>query len=126
MTRRLFAVALLGSGLASTSVGSAAGAEVMQGLLGVRLPRLVRRLVTAIPAVVVLAVGIEPSRALVVSQVILSLGIPFALVPLVLLTSRRDVMGDQVNRVGVTVAAWGVAAVAITLNLALLWLTFVG
>ncbi len=122
----LFAVALLGSGLASTSVGSAAGAEVMQGLLGIRLPRLLRRLVTAIPAVVVLAVGIEPSRALVVSQVILSLGIPFALVPLVLLTSRRSVMGEHVNRRVVTVAAWAVAVVVITLNLALLWLTFGG
>jgi manganese transport protein len=122
----LFAVALLGSGLASTSVGSAAGAEVMQGLLGIRLPRLLRRLITAVPAVVVLAVGVEPSRALVVSQVVLSLGIPFALVPLVLLTSRRSVMGEHVNRRAVTSAAWCVAAVVIALNLALLWLTFVG
>ncbi|MFT4299288.1 MAG: Nramp family divalent metal transporter [Aeromicrobium sp.] len=122
----LFAVALLGSGLASTSVGSAAGAEVMQGLLGVRLPRLLRRVVTALPALAVLAAGVEPSRALVVSQVALSLGIPFALVPLVLLTSRRDVMGEHVNRRSVTGAAWGVAAVVIGLNLALLWLTFAG
>ncbi|WP_255657840.1 Nramp family divalent metal transporter [Aeromicrobium sp. Leaf350] len=122
----LFAVALLGSGLASTSVGSAAGAEVMQGLLGIRLPRLVRRVVTAIPAVAVLAIGVEPSRALVVSQVVLSLGIPFALVPLVLLTARRDVMGEHVNRRVVTAAACLVAAIVIALNLALLWLTFVG
>ena len=96
----LFAVALLGSGLASTSVGSAAGAEVMHGLLGIRLPLLVRRVVTLIPALVVLGLGAEPSRALVVSQVVLSIGIPFALIPLVVLTARRDVMGEHVNRRG--------------------------
>ncbi|MGY1742240.1 MULTISPECIES: Nramp family divalent metal transporter [unclassified Blastococcus] len=122
----LFAVALLGSGLASTSVGSAAGAEVMRGLLRRRVPLLVRRVVTVIPAVVVLAVGADPSEALVVSQVVLSLGIPFALVPLVVLTARRDVMGEHVNRRGTTAAAAVVAAAVITLNLALLYLTFLG
>lgn len=119
----LFAVALLGSGLASTAVGAAAGAEVMESLLGVRVPLLVRRVVTVVPALVVLALGIEPSRALVVSQVVLSLGIPFALVPLVRLTSSRAVMGEHVNRVGTTVAACAVAAVVIALNLSLLVLT---
>jgi manganese transport protein len=121
----LFAVALLGSGLASTSVGSAAGAEVMNGLLGIRLPVLVRRVVTLIPALVVLALGADPSRSLVVSQVVLSIGIPFALVPLVGLTARRSVMGDHVNRRGTTAAACLVAAIVIALNLSLLWLTFV-
>lgn len=122
----LFAVALLGSGLASTSVGSAAGAEVMHGLLGIRLPLLVRRVVTLIPALVVLGLGAEPSRALVVSQVVLSIGIPFALIPLVVLTARRDVMGDHVNRRGTTLAACVVAAIVIALNVSLLWLTFTG
>ncbi|RBY79754.1 Nramp family divalent metal transporter [Blastococcus sp. TF02A-26] len=120
----LFAVALLGSGLASTSVGSAAGAEVMRGLLHRRVPLLVRRVVTVIPAVVVLALGADPSETLIVSQVVLSLGIPFALVPLVLLTARHDVMGEHVNRRGTTAAAAVVAAAVITLNLALLYLTF--
>lgn len=120
----LFAVALLGSGLASTAVGAAAGAEVMQGLLGIRVPLLLRRVVTVIPALVVLVLGIDPSRALVVSQVVLSLGIPFALVPLVRLTASRAVMGEHVNRVGTTVAACAVAAVVIALNLSLLVLTF--
>jgi manganese transport protein len=119
----LFAVALLGSGLASTSVGSAAGAEVMQGLLGIRLAMIVRRLVTVIPAIIVLALGAEPSHALVISQVVLSIGIPFALVPLVRFTADRDVMGEHVNPRGLTLAAWSVAAVVITLNLALLGLT---
>jgi manganese transport protein len=122
----LFAVALLGSGLASTSVGSAAGAEVMQGLLGIRLPLLVRRVVTLIPALVVLALGAEPSRALVVSQVVLSIGIPFALIPLVVLTARSDLMGEHVNRRGTTIAACVVAMIVIALNISLLWLTFFG
>ncbi len=122
----LFAVALLGSGLASTSVGSAAGAEVMSGLLGVRLPILVRRVVTLIPALVVLAIGAEPSRALVISQVVLSIGIPFALIPLVMLTARAAVMGEYVNRRLTTAAACLVAAIVIALNVALLWLTFTG
>jgi manganese transport protein len=120
----LFAVALLGSGLASTSVGSAAGAEVMQGLLGLRIPMIVRRIITVIPALVVLALGAEPSGALVVSQVLLSLGIPFALIPLVRLTSDREVMGDHVNPRALTVGAWVVASIVVALNLALLGLTF--
>ena len=120
----LFAVSLLGSGLASTSVGSAAGAEVMQGLLGLRIPMITRRIITVIPALVVLALGAEPSGALVVSQVLLSLGIPFALIPLVRLTSNREVMGDHVNPRGLTAAAWLVASIVVALNLALLALTF--
>ncbi|MGI9084386.1 MAG: Nramp family divalent metal transporter [Aeromicrobium sp.] len=120
----LFAVALLGSGLASTSVGSAAGAEVMQGLLGLRVPMIVRRVVTVIPALVVLALGAEPSGALVVSQVLLSLGIPFALIPLVRLTSDSEVMGDHVNPRALTAGAWVVASIVVALNLALLVLTF--
>ena len=119
----LFAVALLGSGLASTSVGSAAGAEVMRGLLHWQVPMIVRRVITVIPALVVLALGVEPSSALVWSQVVLSLGIPCALIPLVLLTSRPSVMGEHVNGRPVTLAAWAVALVVIALNLALLGLT---
>ncbi|MFZ0139796.1 MAG: Nramp family divalent metal transporter [Aeromicrobium sp.] len=122
----LFAVSLLGSGLASTSVGSAAGAEVMQGLLGLRIPMITRRIITVIPALVVLALGAEPSGALVVSQVLLSLGIPFALIPLVRLTSSTEVMGEHVNPRGLTAAAWVVAAIVVTLNLTLLGLTITG
>jgi manganese transport protein len=121
----LFAVALLGSGLASTSVGSAAGAEVMQGLLGLRIPMIVRRIITVIPALVVLALGAEPSGALVVSQVLLSLGIPFALIPLVRLTSSSAVMGEHVNPRALTIGAWVVASIVVSLNLALLGLTFI-
>lgn len=120
----LFAVALLGSGFASTSVGSAAGAEVMLGLTGWRLSPVLRRLVTLVPALVVLVAGADPTRALVVSQVVLSFGIPFALLPLLRLTSSPEVMGEHVNRRATTAAAGVVATTVIALNLALLYLTF--
>ena len=84
----IFAIGLLASGLASTSVGSYAGATIMAGLLKVRVPLLLRRVVTLIPAIAILAAGVEPTWALVVSQVFLSLGIPFALIPLIRLTSN--------------------------------------
>lgn len=122
----LFGVALLSSGLASTSVGCAAGADVMQGLLKRRIPLVVRRTATVIPAVAILAAGADPSRTLVISQVVLSMGIPFALIPLVILTARRSVMGEYVNRLGTTVTASLIATVVIALNLALLYLTFIG
>ncbi|MBN6037901.1 Nramp family divalent metal transporter [Amycolatopsis sp. 195334CR] len=122
----LFAIGLLASGLASTSVGAYAGAMIMQGLLRKRIPLLLRRLVTLAPAIVVLAIGVDPSRALVVSQVVLSFGIPFALVPLVRLTSDRELMGADANHRATTAVAWLVAAVIITLNVALLYLTFAG
>ena len=94
----LFAVGLLASGLASTSVGAYAGAEIMHGLLHVRVPLLARRLVTLIPALVILAIGFDPTLALVLSQVVLSFGIPFALIPLVALTAQADVLGPFRNR----------------------------
>jgi Mn2+/Fe2+ NRAMP family transporter len=92
-----FAIGLLASGLASTSVGAYAGAMIMQGLLRTTYPPLVRRLVTLVPALLVLASGVDPTRALVLSQVVLSFGIPFALVPLVRLTGNRAVMGADTN-----------------------------
>ncbi|MBB4665898.1 manganese transport protein [Microbacterium marinum] len=122
----LFAVGLLASGLASSAVGAYAGAEIMQGLLRVRLPLLARRLVTLVPALVILAVGVDPTLALVLSQVVLSFGIPFALVPLVVLTARRDVVGAHRNRVFTTVAGAAASVFLIALNCALLWLTFTG
>jgi manganese transport protein len=118
-----FAVALLAAGLASSSVGVYAGEVIMQGFLRRRIPRLVRRLVVTVPALVVLALTADPTRALVFSQVVLSFGIPFALVPLVMATRRRDVMGDWVNRPITTVAAGLAAVVIIVLNVALLALT---
>lgn len=119
----LFAVALLGSGLASTSVGCAAGAEVMKGLLHKQIPMSLRRSVTVVPAVIILSLGAEPSGVLIASQVMLSIGVPFALVPLVWLTAKRTVMGRFTNGPVVTSLASLVAIVIIALNFALLWLT---
>src|SRR5215212_4414750 len=118
-----FALALLASGLASSSVGTLAGQVVMQGFIARTIPIVLRRLVTMAPALIVLAVGVNPTKALVISQVVLSFGIPFALVPLLLLTRRRDVMGSMVNRRVPTVAAAIVAAAIIALNMFLLFRT---
>jgi manganese transport protein len=120
----LFAIALLGSGLASSAVGTMAGQVVMQGFVRRRIPILVRRLVTMAPAFVVIGVGVDPSRTLVISQVVLSFGIPFALIPLVLFTSRRDVMGVFANSRTTAVAAAAVAALIVALNVFLLLQTF--
>ncbi len=122
----LFAVGLLASGLASTSVGCYAGASIMAGLLKVRVPMLIRRVVTLIPALIILGLGVDPTWALVLSQVLLSFGIPFALIPLVLITSDSAVMGVMANRVGLRVIAWIVVGLIVALNVALIVLTIVG
>jgi len=121
-----FAVALLASGLSSSSVGTYAGQVVMQGFVRRRIPLWARRALTMLPALVVLGLGLPATDCLVVSQVVLSFGIPFALVPLVLLTRRADIMGALVNRRITTAAAATIAAVIIALNACLLWATFVG
>jgi manganese transport protein len=115
-----FAVALLASGASSSSVGTFAGQVVMAGFIGVRINVLVRRTVTMIPALIVLALGVNTTDALVLSQVVLSFGIPFAVIPLVVLTSRRDVMGAQVNGPVVRVLAFGVAGAITAMNLFLI------
>ena len=116
----LFAIALLFSGLSSSAVGTLAGQIVMQGFVRRRIPITVRRLVTMAPAFVVIAIGADPSHTLVLSQVVLSFGIPFAFVPLVWFTSREHVMGTLVNARRTTAAAVTVAAIIIALNVFLL------
>lgn len=121
-----FAAALLASGASSASVGTYAGQVVMAGFVNLRVPLLARRLVTMIPALVVLALGVNPTNALVLSQVVLSFGIPFALIPLVHLTSQRTVMGTHVNRRATTAIATTIAALISVLNVFLLYQTFTG
>lgn len=121
-----FAIGLLASGLASTSVGAYAGAMIMSGLLKRSYPLLLRRLVTLIPALVILAIGVDPSRALVLSQVVLSFGIPFALIPLIRLTSNRALMGADINHRVTTALGWLVAGVITALNVVLIYLTVRG
>jgi manganese transport protein len=122
----IFAISLLASGLSSSTVGTMAGQVIMQGFIHRQIPIWLRRLITMLPALVVIALGIDATRALVLSQVVLSFGIPFALVPLVLFTRRRDLMGDLVNRPLTTAAAAVVATLIISLNLFLLYQTFLG
>jgi manganese transport protein len=121
-----FAVALLASGLSSSSVGTYAGQVVMQGFIGRRIPLFARRALTMLPALIVLAIGLPITDSLVISQVVLSFGIPFALVPLVLLTRRADIMGALVNRPLTTAAAGAIAAAIIAMNGYLLCVTFLG
>ena len=121
-----FAIGLLASGLASTSVGAYAGAMIMDGLLHRKIPLLLRRLITLVPALVILAIGLDPTRALVLSQVVLSFGIPFALIPLVRLTSDPSVMGSDTNHRITTALGWIVAALISLLNVGLLYLTATG
>ena len=121
----VFAIGLLASGLASTSVGSYAGATIMAGLLKRRIPVVVRRVVTLVPALIILAVGVDPTWALVVSQVFLSFGIPFALVPLLRLTNDRELMGDQANRPLIRWALRLVVVIVVALNAALIVLTVI-
>ena len=113
----IFAISLLASGLSSSTVGTMAGQVIMQGFLHRQIPIWIRRLVTMIPALVVIALGLDPTRTLVISQVVLSFGLPFALVPLVIFTSRRDVMGGLANHRLTSVLASAVTAVIIALNL---------
>lgn len=112
----LFAVALLASGISSSVVGTLSGQVVMQGFVGFSIPLWLRRCLTSLPSVVVIALGINETTALVFSQVVLSFGIPLAVVPLLLFTSRRDLMGALVNRPRVKVTGWAVTALIAVLN----------
>src|SRR6185312_3318155 len=116
-----FAVALFASGASSSSVGTYAGQVVMSGFINVRIPVIARRAVTMLPAIAVLAAGMNPTAALVLSQVVLSFGIPFALVPLVMLTSNRHVMGVHVNSRVTTLMASTIAGLITLLNMFLIY-----
>jgi manganese transport protein len=122
----VFAIGLLASGFVSSSVGAYAGAVVMGALLKVRVPLLLRRAVTLIPALIVLALGVDPTWALVISQVVLSIGIPFAVIPLIRLTGSRAVMGADADAPATRVLAAVVAGGIVVLNVVLVWLAVVG
>lgn len=121
-----FAIALLASGLSSSAVGTMAGETIMQGFVNLQIPLTIKRLVTIVPALVILGLGVNPMKALVLSQVILSFALPAAIIPLMLVTRRKDVMGALVNRPLTNAVGWVITAVIITLNAVLLYLTFTG
>jgi manganese transport protein len=120
----LFGVALLASGLSSSSVGTLSGQVVMQGFIRRQIPLFLRRLITMMPALIILAIGLNPSRSLVISQVVLSFGIPFALVPLLIFCRNRDIMGTLVNHRLTTTVATVVVFLIVSLNVFLLYQTF--
>jgi manganese transport protein len=122
----VFAVSLLAAGLASTTVGTMAGQVIMQGFLQRHIPVWLRRLITIIPSMVVIFMGFDPTRTLVISQVVLSFGLPFAILPLIVFCQRRDLMGELVNSRLTSFFAWAVALLVIALNIYLLWQTFLG
>jgi len=122
----VFGVSLLAAGLSSSTVGTMAGQVIMQGFIRKRIPAWIRRLSTMVPSLVVIAIGLDPTRTLVLSQVLLSFGLPFAIIPLVLFTQRRDIMGVLVNRPVTTALAWAAAGIIVFLNLYLLYQTFLG
>ena len=122
----IFGVALLASGFSSSSVGTMAGQVVMQGFINRRIPLFLRRLITMLPALVILAVGLNPSRSLVMSQVVLSFGIPFALMPLLIFCRNRGLMGTLANHRLTTAVATVVVTLIVSLNVFLLYQTFFG
>jgi manganese transport protein len=124
--RYLFAVSLLSSGLSSSAVGTMSGQVIMQGFLERHIPVWLRRLATILPSLVVIFLGFDPTRTLVISQVVLSFGLPFAVIPLVLFSRRRELMGELVNHRLTTTASWTVAALIVALNLYLIYQTLLG
>jgi len=120
----VFGVALLASGLSSSSVGTMAGQVIMQGFLHYHIPPWIRRVVTIIPSLIVIFIGLDPTRTLVISQVVLSFGLPFAVIPLIMFTSRKDVMGVLVNKWFTNILAGLCAVLIIALNIFLLYQTF--
>ncbi|MEW6045800.1 MAG: Nramp family divalent metal transporter, partial [Bacillota bacterium] len=122
----VFAVSLLASGLSSSTVGTMSGQVIMQGFLHWHIPTWIRRIVTMAPSFIVIALGLEPTYILVLSQVVLSFGLPFAIIPLVYFTSRREIVGPLKNHPVTAVAAAAVAALIIALNAYLLFQTLAG
>jgi len=122
----LFAIALLASGLSSSTVGTMAGQMILDGFLEVRFSVFLRRLLTLIPAIIVIGIGLEPLKIILLSQVVLSFTLPFALVPLLTLTQRKSVMGQFVNGRAATWLGWLSAGIIIILNGVLLWQAFTG
>jgi manganese transport protein len=120
----IFAVSLLASGLSSSAIGTMAGQVMMQGFLQRRIPVWVRRFVTIIPSLVVISIGLDPTRTLVISQVVLSFGLPFAIIPLIMFTRRKTLMGVLVNHSVTTALTGAVAALILTLNVYLVYQVF--
>lgn len=121
-----FGLALLASGLSSSAVGTLAGQTIMKGFVNLNIPLNVRRLITMTPAMIIISLGINPMKALVISQILLSFTLPLAIIPLIIITNRKDIMGSFVNKPLTKFVGILITTIVITLNLVLLFLTFTG
>ena len=121
-----FGFALLASGLSSSAVGTMAGQTIMKGFVGINIPLNVTRLITMAPAMIIIALGINPMKALVMSQVALSFALPLAIVPMLLIAGRKDMMGNLANRPFTNALGWVITGVIVSMNMVLVWLTVVG
>lgn len=121
-----FAIALLASGLSSSVVGTMAGQTIMKGFVGLNIPLNVRRIITMIPAIIVIILEINPINILVISQVALSFSLPMTIIPLLIITKNKKIMGNFVNKPIVNIIGYIIATIIISLNVLLLFLTFIG
>ncbi|GIM29058.1 divalent metal cation transporter MntH [Clostridium polyendosporum] len=126
LSSSIFAIALLASGFSSSAVGAMAGETVMDGFINIKIPTNIKRIITMAPAMIIIGVGINPMKALVISQVFLSFALPFAIIPMMIITSKKDIMGIFVNKLLTKVIGWIITIVIISLNIFLLFLTFSG
>lgn len=122
----IFAIALLASGFSSSAVGAMAGETVMDGFINIKIPTNIKRIVTMAPAMIIIAMGINPMKALIISQVFLSFALPFAIIPMMIITSKKDIMGIFTNKLLTKVIGWIITIIIISLNIVLLFLTFSG
>jgi manganese transport protein len=121
-----FGIALLASGFSSSTVGAMAGETVMDGFVNLKVPVNIRRLLTMLPGMMIIAVGVNPMKALVISQVCLSFALPVAIIPMLIITSRHDMMGPFTNKLWVKIFGWIITLAIIIINAILLYLTFTG
>ncbi|MCT8977122.1 Nramp family divalent metal transporter [Clostridium sp. CX1] len=121
-----FGIALLASGLSSSAVGAMAGESLMDGFVNLKINTNLKRIITMAPGMIIILLGVNPMKALVSSQVILSFALPAAVIPLMIISSKKDIMGEMVNRPSTKVIGWIITSIIISLNLVLLFLTFTG
>lgn len=121
-----FTIALLASGFSSSAVGAMAGETIMDGFVDIKVPVNIKRLITTLPGILVILAGVNPIKALLLSQVCLSFVLPFAVIPMLVITGKKKLMGDFVNKSLTKIIGWSIAAIIISLNIILLYLTFTG
>jgi manganese transport protein len=121
-----FGAALLASGFSSSSVGTMAGETIMDGFVNMKIPSVVRRIITMLPGAIIILMGVNPMKALIMSQVCLSFVLPVTIISMLIITGRKEIMGEFVNKKSTKIIGWIIAALIISLNIALIYLTFTG